>query len=135
MSFRDFVPMIFANSQGELYSTRFHDANFGEKHNASKAKCLLILYHHKHKLGHKYGLSVAELSQASGVSYSYVKARVRFWLQWGYIHRKVKLSGVRPTFTYTIAKRGTHLLEDILPEFWLQYYVAQIKAYRARRCG
>ncbi|MFC1951815.1 hypothetical protein ACFLYI_02085 [Chloroflexota bacterium] len=126
-----FKSLTFTTKNGIRVQTKPHFATFNEKHNASRVKCYLVLYHHKYKLGNKEGLSLGELHRASGVSYSYIKTKIAWWCEWGFCDRKVALGNGKPVFRYSLGERGKHFLESVVPSEWLQYYIAEIRAFRA----
>ncbi len=96
-----------------------------------RPRCLQFLYHRKHKLGLNDGLNVWDIHLQSGVDYDYLRSRLRKWKEWGYLNRKPVDTGVgRPEYQYTIAKRGEHFIEDIVPRNILNQYIAEIKAKR-----
>lgn len=125
----NFKSSTFTTKSGKGVETKPHFASFDDKHNASKCKVLIVLYHRKHKLQDASGIGVNELHRASGVSYDYIKARVTKWVQWGYMERSVRdVKTGRPIYVYKLAARGKHFIEDILPREWLKTYIAGIKS-------
>jgi len=134
MGMSSFKPRTFTTRAGKHVETRPHFATFNERHNASKAKVLITLYHRLHKLRLTNGLGVAELHEQSGVGYDYIKSRVTKWCEWGYLKRSVRDNKIgRPIYVYTLDERGKHFIEDVLPREWLQHYIAEIHAFRVKR--
>lgn len=116
--------------EGKLVIARPHEATFNGRHNACKSKALIVLYHRKYKLHQSTGLTLKELSRASGVSYSYLKSRLGKWVSWGYLLRKITNGTNRPVYSYSIGKRGRHFVEDRIPKDILSQYIEDIKALR-----
>lgn len=127
---------IFQNRAGKLIISKPHIATFNGVHNASKTKVFIVLYHLKHKLGLNIGLNVLDLHLQSGVNYDYLRTKLGKWHEWGFLSRKPVDSGKgRAVYTYMIAKRGEHFIEDIVPRDLLNQYVAEIKTFRANTAG
>lgn len=123
---------IFMNKDGKVIISKSHIATFNGVHNASKAKVFIVLYHLKYKLGLNTGLNVLDLYLQSGVNYDYLRSKLGKWYEWGFLSRRPVDSGKgRAVYTYMIAKRGEHFIEDIVPRDILNQYVAEIKAFRA----
>lgn len=112
---------------GEVVVATPHEATFKGKHNACKAKTLIVLYHRKNKLNHKTGLSITELTDATGVSYNYLGSRLAYWHRWGYILRHIKQGNTRPVYSYSIALRGSHFVEDRIPPDRRRDYIIDIR--------
>jgi hypothetical protein len=127
----EWMPRPIHTKEGKLVIARPHEATFNGRHNACKSKALIVLYHRKYKLHQATGLTLKELSQASGVSYSYLKSRLAKWVEWDYLHRKIGESNGGPVYFYTISKRGKHFIEDRIPRDILSRYIEDIKALRA----
>lgn len=129
-SMDSFKPKFIRTQDGRLIETKRHYAKFRSDHNSTKCKCLLVLYHWRYKMGNTEGLGIKALSNRAGVPYNSVKARAGKWANWGYIKRHVDKSGIRPIFTYTLDKRGKHILESILPRDWMKRYIDEIREFR-----
>ncbi len=126
-----FKPRTFVTKAGKHVETRPHFATFNEKHNASKAKVLITLYHRLLKLKLTNGLGVSELHWQSGVNYDYIKSRITKWCEWGYLKRKTQENNTgRPIYVYSLDERGRHFIEDILPREWLQRYISEIQDFK-----
>ena len=109
------------------------EATFKGAHNASKCKTLLLLYHRKHKLGLGTGLSARDIHLQSGVGYDYLRARLGVWFKWGYLSRRLTINYTgKPAFSYTIAKRGEHFIENRVPQEALDRYIAEIRIFRSQ---
>jgi len=130
---KQFKPMRFTTRSGKSVETRPHFATFDDKHNSSKSRVLIVLYHRKLKAHNNTGLGVGDLHRQSGVDYDYIKSRVTKWCEWGYIERRARDNDSgRPLYVYTLAARGRHFVEDILPKDWLKRYISEIKAHKVR---
>ena len=113
---------------------RPHIATFSGVHNASKAKVLIILNHRKYNLRLSTGLNVRQLHLESGVNYNYLRSRLGKWFKWKYLSRKAYDDGNgRPMFYYTIAVRGEHFIEYILPNDVFTRYINEINEYRTSK--
>ena len=111
-------------------SYRSHFATFRGVHNASKTKVLIILYLRKYQLRLKTGLNVRELHTQSGVNYDYLRSRLGTWCEWEYVSRRAYDDGTgRPMFYYTIAPRGEHFIQHIVPKEVLNRYLNEINQY------
>lgn len=110
---------------GKFVIARPHEATFNGRHNAVKAKVLIILY----KLDGK-ALSIAELAEATGEAYGYIGSRASKWVEWGYLKRGIKLYSGRPVFGYSIARRGVRFVKYRIPLSRKQAYLAEVEAYR-----
>lgn len=100
-------------------------ASFKGKNNASKIKALLVLYMVKNEWHKRQGIGVAELAQISGVSYKYLKARLKYWHWWAYVYRH----GRERPYSYTICERGERFIESIVPRPLLDGYIAEIRRH------
>jgi len=114
-------------SEGKLVTARPHEATFNGRHNCCKSKTLVVLYHRKQKISETTGLTLRELSLASGVSYAYLKSRLAKWVEWKYLVRKMTDGINRPVYSYLIGERGEHFVEDRIPRERLVEYVAEIR--------
>jgi hypothetical protein len=118
---------IIHTKNGKAVIARPHEATFKGCHNSSKSKALIILYHRKHKLLQTTGLTLKELSIASGSSYAYLKSRLAKWVEWKYITRKITVGTNRPVYSYSIVERGEHFVEDRIPKDRLAEYIEEIR--------
>jgi predicted transcriptional regulator len=123
----------FQARDGRIIVPRQHIAKFNGDNNRSKSKVLIWLYS---RLQHGYtsGLSALELSQAVGVSYSSLQSSLSKWYKWRYIDRRpVSSDSGHPHYTYAIADRGVHFVEDIIPRDKYDQYVSEIREFRQRQ--
>lgn len=135
-SMGEFKSSIFTTKAGKHVETKPHLAIFNDRHNGSKCRVLIVLYHRKYKLKDTTGLGVGELHRQSGVNYDYIKSRVTKWVEWKYLERKVRDNKAgRPLYVYTLAERGRHIIEDILPQDWLKRYITEIQAFKVNNTG
>tara|TARA_B100000315_G_C14214842_1_gene423783 strand:- start:141 stop:473 length:333 start_codon:yes stop_codon:yes gene_type:complete len=105
---------------------------FSGKYNASKTKALMVLYYRKHN-GIATGLNVRDIHLQSGVSYGYLRSRLRKWHAWGYLSRKPIGTNIgRPVYHYTITHRGQHFIEDIVPRARLSQYAEDINDFQGQ---
>jgi len=108
-------------------------ATFRGKHNSSKSKVIIVLYHRKYQLNESSGLSARELYLATGVNYSYLLARLSKWVEWHYLNRYATGANKgRPLWHYRVVPRGTNFLTDILyPDYFtiLQQYTQEINEF------
>ena len=131
-----FKTSSFTTRTGKHIETRPHFAALDDKHNASKSKVFIVLYHRKYKAHNNTGLGVGDLHKQSGVNYDYIKSRVTKWCGWKYLDRRTRDTDAgRPLYVYTLAERGRHFIEDILPREWLKRYISEIKTFRAKIQG
>lgn len=121
---------VFTSKEGKLIISRPHKASFHGIHNASKSKVLIVLYWLKNTVGDNTGLSVKELAEKSGCNYDYLKTRLGKWHDWRYVSRRAVGQVVgRPIYKYSIAQRGEHFIEDIIPKDILSRYIDEIKSH------
>jgi len=113
---------------GETRLATIHKANFKGKHNASKCKILIVLYSRRFNHHDKTGLTLEQLHVVSGVSLEYLRSRITKWFSWKYIAREPVVSPLtgRMCFSYTIAERGIHMLEDRAPRNKLEEWETEI---------
>ena len=110
-----------------------HLATFRGRHNRTKSKTLITLYHRRYKLGNRTGLGLSELAQLSGCGYNSLRAKLGRWTAWGYIERNYSTGYQgRPIFVYKLADRGKRFIEERLPPEKLAEYVIEIKQSRAK---
>ena len=102
-------------------------ATFNGRHNEAKSKALITLLDYKEQgLG---GLTLKELARQSSVSYEYLKSRLGKWYEWKYVTRRATVNVDRPVYSYSIAARGRHFVEDIIPSDVLAQYMIELKEY------
>ena len=115
-------------------SYRTHLASFNGIHNASKTKTLIILDHYKYKLKSNTGLNVRQLHLESGVNYNYLRSRLGKWFKWKYVSRRAHDDGSgRPMFYYTIADRGEHFINHVVPNDVRTRYINELNQYRTNK--
>ena len=119
----------FTTKDGRTIEPRGHEATFRGLHNASKSKVLIYL---RHWLKHgKGGQTARQLSEATGVSYDYLRARLSFWHRIRYIDRRAIDPGQgRPQFAYKISERGLRFVTDRIPPDRLADYIAELNLWR-----
>ncbi len=114
--------------EGKLVIAHPHEATFNGRHNAVKAKTLIILYQLKDK-----ALSLAELVEATGESYNYLGSRIGKWVEWKYLKREIKMGANKPVFCYSLAVRGKRFVRYRLPLKRKLEYLAEIsRAHREK---
>ncbi len=127
---------MFISKSGKVIISKPHIATFNDVHNASKTKVFIVLYHRKNRLGLNTGLNVRDIHLQSNVDYDYLRTRMSKWHEWGYLSRRPVDSGKgRAVYTYMIAKRGEHFIEDIVPGDILNQYIAEIKAFKSKQAN
>ena len=70
-------------------------------HNATRSKCLIVLYDRYLGGEHRKGLTVRELAQQAGVNLFSVKSKIMLWCKWKYL-----LGYKTDPYTFKIAERG-----------------------------
>ena len=109
-----------------VYIKKRRIATFKGKHNRSKSKVLLLLYHVKHHQEDTSGRTARWLYINSGVPYSSLQSRLGQWAKWGYVtrHTSKGLDG-KPCWYYRLGIKGKKFVENILnvyaPEMIPQY--------------
>lgn len=102
----------FETKDGRLIIPVDHIADFTGGNNASKSKVLIFLLH----IGDTRYMTARELADKTGVSYSYLKARLSFWFNIRYLNRKVRAPAKgKPSWSYCIAERGRDFVLDRIP--------------------
>lgn len=130
MTITDFESRRYVSSKGQEFETRPHFATFNAKHNASKVKALIVLYHRAFTLRQTSGLTLGDLHRQSGVDYFYLKTRLAKWVGWKYLQKHIVCKNGKPCYSYNIAERGKHFIEDIVPAEWLKAYIAEIRTFK-----
>jgi hypothetical protein len=117
---------------GKVVLARIHRANFKGKANSSKCKVLIVLYQYHYTKHHNNGLTLGQLHLQSGVSTEYLKTHLHKWTKWKYLNRKPVVNEMTGhlCFSYEIAARGAHMLEDIAPREKLVEWEQQLLAWR-----
>jgi hypothetical protein len=119
---------------GKVYLARRHYCQWRGKSDASKGKMLMYLYWQRFSCNRNVGITVREVSDFCGISRSYLEDRVKKWVEWEYLDKHtVDNNFGSPAFGYTIAKRGIHFLEDVVPSIVLLRWQNQIRQYRGFR--
>ena len=78
----------------------------------------------------KPGLNARQLHSESGVNYDYLRSRLGKWFKWGYVSRRAHDDRTgKPMFYYTIATRGEHFIQHIIPKEVLTRYINEINQY------
>ena|GEM_PF-1528161 len=101
-------------------------ATFRGKHNRSKSKVFLLLYHVRHHQGDTNGRTARWIYINSGVPYSSLQARLGKWTEWGYLTRyTAKGIDGQPCWHYKLGQKGRKFIEKVLtyyaPEMIPQY--------------
>lgn len=129
----EFRVSSFITKAGKLVETKPHYASFNHKHNAAKSKVLIVLYHRRFNVNDNTGMGIGELHRATGANYGYLTVKVTKWCQWQYISRAVRAGERgRPIYVYSLAKRGQHFIEDVLPPEWLKQYIIDIHNFKKK---
>lgn len=101
----------FNSKDGRTIVPFNHYIDFTGKNNNSKGKVLIWLLHIKGK--HR---TARQLHDETGVNYNYLRARLSFWYNIRYLNRHAILpSKGRPVWAYSIAERGEHFVNDMMP--------------------
>jgi hypothetical protein len=132
-SMSDFKPKTFRNKNGLTFQTRPHLAWFSPTHNSSRMKVYIVLYDRNHHQGDATGMSTGQLRVATGVSSNYLSSRLGKWVKWGFLKRAVGVVNGRATFVYSLAERGTHMVEDILPDEWLMTFINEMRMWKEKK--
>ena len=74
--------------------------SFEGRHNATRSKCLMVLYD-RYQGNKTRGLTVRELAEQAGVNHLYIKSKVMLWVKWKYL-----LGYKTDPYTFKIAERG-----------------------------
>lgn len=124
---KPFNSKLFINKDGKAFTTKPHYAHFNDTFNATRVRCFMVLYDRLYYKHESEGLSTSQLHQLSGGNYDYIKRKLAKWCEWGFLKRKIALVNNRPCYKYSIAERGRHFIEDIVPPLWLHRYAAMIR--------
>jgi len=117
-----------------VYIKKRRIATFKGKHNRSKSKVLLLLYHVKHHQGDSSGRTARWLFINSGVPYSSLQSRLGTWTKWGYLTRYTsKGFDGQPCWHYRLGLKGRKFVENILgvyaPEM-IPEYLQEMKDFQ-----
>jgi predicted ArsR family transcriptional regulator len=116
----------FYSKDGRLIVPHDHTAYFGGRNNRSKGMVLIWLLHHKGQFR-----TARQLADETGVNYDYLRARLSFWFNIRYVNRKVVLPRRgRPVWSYCIAERGEHFVENRIPVEKRNEYISDINLWR-----
>ena len=113
-----------------------HRSSLLGKNDQSRNLILVILYHRRFTLKKSDGLMFAELLPlvAPVVGTSYLEHRLRNWSspKWACLTRGPVANAKtgRTAFAYEIAKRGKHVIEDVLTREKLLEYIAILQSIR-----
>ena len=121
----------FRSKDGREIEPRDHIACFLGKNNSSKGRVLIWLMH----LGGKFR-TARQIADETGVNYEYIKARLMFWFRIKYVNRKLLIPSVgRPVWSYCIAERGRHFVDEHLPADKFSEYINDINLWRKARAA
>ena len=116
----------FKSTDGRLIYPQTHLAKFNGKRNSCKSKTLLVLYNNDGKY-----LTARQLHKLTGVSLEYLEVRLTFWYNIRYLNRKpTSPAHGRPVWSYQIAERGKHFVEDRIPPDKRMTYLLEIKTWQ-----
>ena len=117
----------FVSREGKLIQPKPHQACFLGRNNSVKSKCLMVLY--SRQQAGQGGLTLRQLASITGASLAYLENKSGRWWEWRYVNRSK--TGHHWHYSYTIAKRGVHFLQDRLPDDKFEQYQAEIQAWQA----
>ena len=116
----------FISKDGRTIIPVDHTADFTGKNNSVKGKVLIWLLY---KRGSYF--TARQLSEETGVDFNYLKCQLSFWYLIRYVDRKVvEPSRGRPWWTYKIAERGVHFVNDRIPEEKRIEFINDINLWR-----
>jgi hypothetical protein len=116
----------FIAKDGRYIIPTEHIAKFIGKRNASKGKTLIILSHNKAKY-----LTPKEIHARTGLSLSYLYARLTFWYRIRYVDRKALAPETgRPVWTYRIGSRGLRFIRERMPMATYARYLVELKEWQ-----
>jgi hypothetical protein len=133
---KEWQPAYRDCADGKRHLAYAHRASMRGKNDQSRNLILVILYHRRYTLKKSDGLMFAELLPlvAPVVGSSYLEHRLRNWssAKWAYLTRGpvVNANTRRTAFAYVIAKRGKHVIEDVLTRAKLLEYIAILQSVR-----
>ena len=106
-----------------ILRARIHMATFRGRHNATKSKVLIVLYHFNEK-GYFKGFDVNDLAERTMCPLSSIKSGVCRWTKWRYLTRIDSTP-----YRYKIAHRGIHFVDNIIPDARLADYILEMGRY------
>jgi len=133
---KEWQPAYRDCADGKRHLAYAHRASMRGKNDQSRNLILVILYHRRYTLKKSDGLMFAELLPlvAPVVGASYLEHRLRNWssAKWAYLARGpvVNAETGRTAFAYVIAKRGKHIIEDVLTRGKLLEYITILQSVR-----
>ena len=133
---KEWQPAYRDCADGKRHLAYAHRASMRGKNDQSRNLILVILYHRRYTLKKSDGLMFAELLPlvAPVVGASYLEHRLRDWssAKWAYLTRGpvVNAETGRTAFAYVIAKRGKHIIEDVLTRGKLLEYITILQSVR-----
>ena len=136
---KEWQPAYRDCADGKRHLAYAHRASMRGKNDQSRNLILVILYHRRYTLKKSDGLIFTELLPlvAPVVGASYLEHRLRNWSspKWAYLTRGpvVNAKTGRTAFAYVIAKRGKHVIEDVLMRAKLLEYIAILQSVRRAR--
>jgi len=133
---KEWQPAYRDCADGKRHLAYAHRASMRGKNDQSRNLILVILYHRRYTLKKSDGLIFTELLPlvAPVVGASYLEHRLRNWSspKWAYLTRGpvVNAETGRTAFAYVIAKRGKHIIEDVLTRGKLLEYITILQSVR-----
>ena len=133
---KEWQPAYRDCADGKRHLAYAHRASMRGKNDQSRNLILVILYHRRYTLKKSDGLIFTELLPlvAPVVGASYLEHRLRNWSspKWAYLTRGpvVNANTGRTAFAYIIAKRGKHVIEDVLTRGKLLEYITILQSVR-----
>lgn len=116
----------FKSKDGRTIQPYDHLADFTGDNNRCKGKVLIWLLHNKGKYR-----TARQLHNDTGVKYSTLVQRLSVWYRIRYVNRKAILPVKgRPFWTYCIAERGAHFVNDRIPPGKWDELVTEINQWR-----
>ena len=133
---KEWQPAYRDCADGKRHLAYAHRASMRGKNDQSRNLILVILYHRRYTLKKSDGLIFTELLPlvAPVVGASYLEHRLSNWssAKWAYLKRGpvVNANTGRTAFAYVIAKRGKHIIEDVLTRGKLLEYITILQSVR-----
>jgi hypothetical protein len=95
---------------------------------------VFLLLYSRLQAGNNIGLNFRQIWWATGVNVGYLKSRLGIWTRWKYLSRRaVSSKSGRALYRYTLAKRGIHFIEDIIPPNAAQEMIKEIEDWQTTR--
>ena len=110
-------------------------ASFRGKNNYVKARVFVLLYMRKHQ-SINTGLTAKEISElCPKASYEYLQTRLGKWWEWAYLNRQAtgRDGKGRALYRYSLASRGTHFVEDIMPETIIKEIAQELRQVSSKK--